>query len=53
MSISGIFAIGLSGINANATSLAAVSDNIANSQTAGFKRSQTDFATLVLSLIHI
>ncbi len=47
MSINGIFSIGVSGVNAFATSLEAVSNNIANSQTAGYKRVQTDFADLV------
>jgi|GEM_PF-1593300 len=47
MSISGIFSIGLSGVNAFATSLEAVSNNIANSQTIGYKRVQTDFSDLV------
>ena len=47
MTFSGMFAIGLSGVNAYATSLETVSNNIANSQTMGFKRAQTDFSTLV------
>lgn len=47
MTFSGIFAIGLSGVNAFATSLEAVSDNIANTQTTGFKRVRTDFSDLV------
>ena len=47
MSFSGVFAIGLSGVNAFTTGLEAVSDNIANSQTTGFKRARTDFADLV------
>ncbi|MBT8472515.1 MAG: flagellar hook-basal body complex protein, partial [Marinicaulis sp.] len=47
MTFSGMFAIGLSGVNAYATSLETVSNNIANSQTTGFKRAQTDFSTLV------
>ncbi len=47
MSFSGVFAIGLSGINAFATGLEAVSNNIANTQTAGFKRARTDFSDLV------
>lgn len=47
MSFSGVFSIGLSGLNAFATSLQAVSDNIANSQTVGFKRARANFADLV------
>lgn len=47
MSFSGVFAIGLSGITAFSQSLEAVSNNIANSQTAGFKRARTDFADLL------
>lgn len=49
MSFSGVFAIGLTGINAFATSLEAVSNNIANTQTTGFKRLRTDFSDLVTS----
>lgn len=47
MSINSIFSIGLSGVNAFASSLEAVSNNIANSQTTGYKRIQTDFSDLV------
>ena len=47
MSFSGIFAAGLSGVNAFATGLEAVSNNIANTQTTGFKRARTDFSTLI------
>ncbi|MEM8770917.1 MAG: flagellar hook-basal body complex protein [Pseudomonadota bacterium] len=50
MGFSGLFAIGLSGVNAFSTSLEAVSNNIANTQTTGFKRAQTDFSNLVTSL---
>jgi len=49
MAFSGIFAIGLSGVNAFTTSLEAISDNIANTQTTGFKRAGTDFSDLVSS----
>lgn len=49
MSFSGLFAIGLSGVNAYASSLEAVSQNIANSQTTGYKRERIDFSTLVTS----
>lgn len=47
MSFSGVLAIGVSGVNAYTTSLQAVSDNIANTQTTGFKRIRTDFSELV------
>lgn len=47
MGFSGIFAIGISGVSAYSTSLEAVSDNIANSGTVGFKRARTDFSELV------
>ena len=47
MTFSGVFAIGLSGVNAFNDSLQAVSSNIANSQTAGYKRVETDFSELV------
>jgi flagellar hook protein FlgE len=35
-------------LNANATRLAAISDNISNSATAGYKRVQTSFQSMVL-----
>ncbi|MEQ8179702.1 MAG: flagellar hook basal-body protein, partial [Amphiplicatus sp.] len=47
MSLTGLFSIGVSGVTAFTTSLEAVSNNIANSQTVGFKRARTDFAHLV------
>ncbi len=47
MSISSIFAIGLSGVNAQSASLEALSNNIANSNTVGFRRTRTDFSQLV------
>ena len=47
MSLTGLFAIGVSGVTAFTTSLEAVSNNIANSQTVGFKRARADFADLV------
>ncbi len=50
MTFSGLFAIGLSGVNAYASSLEAVSQNIANTQTTGYKRERIDFSTLVTSL---
>ncbi|SJZ82054.1 flagellar hook-basal body complex protein [Consotaella salsifontis] len=49
MSIYGIMRSSVSGMNAQANRLSAVSDNIANSNTNGYKRSQTDFSSLVLN----
>jgi len=49
MSLSGLLNIGLSGLAAQSTSLEVVSNNIANSQTTGFRRARTDFAQLVAS----
>ncbi len=47
MSIFGALIAGVSGIRANAQSLATISDNIANVQTVGYKRVETRFSTLV------
>ena len=47
MSFSSVFSISLAGINAFSAGLESVSANIANSQTAGYKRVRTDFAALV------
>lgn len=47
MTFSGLFAIGLSGVSAFSASIEAVSANIANSQTAGYKRARIDFSDLV------
>lgn len=47
MSFSGLFAIGVSGVTAFTAGLEAVSNNIANSQTVGFKRARTEFSDLV------
>ena len=48
MSISSALNAGVSGLNANATQIATISDNIANSATLGYKRVRTDFNSLVL-----
>jgi flagellar hook protein FlgE len=48
MSISSSMNAGVAGLQAQASQLAAVSDNIANSSTAGYKRATTDFAAMVL-----
>lgn len=47
MSFSGLFSIGLSSLSAFSTGLEAVSSNIANSETTGYKRVRTDFADLI------
>lgn len=47
MSFSGLFSIGLSSLTAFSSGLEAVSSNIANSQTNGYKRVQTQFADLI------
>ncbi|RMD90292.1 MAG: flagellar hook-basal body complex protein, partial [Alphaproteobacteria bacterium] len=48
MTISSSLAAGVSGLNANATRLAAISDNIANSSTYGYKRVEADFNSMVI-----
>ncbi len=49
MTISSSLNAGISGLTANATQLASISENIANSSTYGYKRVQTDFHSLVIS----
>jgi flagellar hook protein FlgE len=49
MTISSSLNAGVAGLNANATKLATISDNIANSSTYGYKRAQADFQSLVIS----
>ncbi|MEN3791904.1 flagellar hook protein FlgE [Fulvimarina sp. MAC3] len=49
MSINGVFRTSVSGMNAQANRLSAVSDNIANSSTTGYKRSEIEFSTMVLN----
>lgn len=49
MTISSSLQAGVSGLNANATRLAAISDNIANSGTYGYKRVGADFENVVIS----
>lgn len=48
MTISSSLNAGVSGLNANASQMAAISDNIANSSTYGYKREQTDFYDIVI-----
>lgn len=49
MTISSSLNAAVAGLNVNASSLAAISDNIANSNTYGYKRTITDFESLVTS----
>ncbi|WP_243405064.1 flagellar hook protein FlgE [Pelagivirga sediminicola] len=49
MTISSSLNAGVAALSANATRLAAISDNIANSATYGYKRVETDFQSMVLS----
>ncbi len=47
MSINSAMLAGVTGLTANAQALSATSDNIANVNTVGFKRTQTEFSDLV------
>ncbi len=49
MTISSSLNAGVAGLNANATRLATIADNIANSSTFGYKRSQADFHSQVIN----
>lgn len=48
MTISSSLSAGVAGLNANATRLATISDNIANSGTYGYKRANADFESMVI-----
>lgn len=48
MSLYGMMKTGVSGMNAQANRLSTVADNIANSNTNGYKRAKTEFSTLVI-----
>ncbi|WP_417258498.1 flagellar hook protein FlgE [Celeribacter sp.] len=48
MTISSSLNAGVAGLNANATRLATISDNIANSGTYGYKRANTEFESFVI-----
>ncbi|TFF21702.1 flagellar hook protein FlgE [Jiella endophytica] len=49
MSINGVFRTSVSGMNAQANRLSVISDNISNSGTNGYKRSEAEFSTLVIA----
>jgi flagellar hook protein FlgE len=49
MSINSAMLAGVSGLISNSSALAAISDNIANVNTVGYKRSSANFSTLVTS----
>ena len=49
MSISSALNAGVAGLNANSTRLAAISDNIANSGTYGYKRATAEFESMVIT----
>ncbi|MEM8760717.1 MAG: flagellar hook-basal body complex protein, partial [Pseudomonadota bacterium] len=48
MTLSSSLSASVAGLQANATRLAVISDNIANSQTAGYRRGDVDFNALVI-----
>jgi flagellar hook protein FlgE len=48
MTISSSLNAGVAGLQAHASRLAGISDNIANSATAGYRRVETDFASLTV-----
>ncbi len=48
MTISSSLNAGVAGLAANASRLATISDNIANSATHGYKRAEADFSSLVI-----
>lgn len=48
MSLYGMMRTGVSGMNAQSNRLGTVADNIANSNTAGYKRAKTEFSSLVV-----
>jgi flagellar hook protein FlgE len=49
MTISSSLNAGVAGLNANASRLATISDNIANSSTFGYRRVESNFESMVLS----
>src|SRR6201992_3562943 len=51
MSINSALLAGVSGLAANSSALAAISDNIANVNTTAYKRNAVDFSTMVTSQV--
>lgn len=51
MSLYGMMRTGVSGMNAQANRLSTVADNIANSSTTGYKRSGTEFSSLIIPTV--
>lgn len=49
MTISSSLNAGITGLNVNASKLAAISDNISNSKTYGYKRADVDFSSVALT----
>jgi flagellar hook protein FlgE len=49
MTISSSLNAGVAGLNANATRLATIADNIANSSTFGYKRASAEFESMIIS----
>ena len=49
MTISSALNAGVMGLNVNSSRLATISDNIANSATFGYKRSEVDFSSMVIN----
>lgn len=48
MSVQSAMRAGVTGLSAQSSRMGAISDNIANSQTVGYKRSTVSFSTLVI-----
>lgn len=48
MSLYGMMRTSASGMNAQSNRLGAISDNVANSNTVGYKRASTEFSTIIL-----
>jgi len=51
MSLYGMMRTGVSGMNAQANRLSTVADNIANASTTGYKRSSTEFSSLIIPTV--
>lgn len=51
MTISSALSAGVAGLNANATKLSTISDNIANSSTFGYKTASADFDSMVITSV--